>query len=143
MDSQSSPSFKSYLPVCLFMFLAGWGGLGWLIFFTLPAVWQRWGFFLLLTLALTGSALPVTYYLNLRFPSNPRATESIILRQAIWLGIYGSTLAWLQLGGIVTMWTIIGLGFGLIVLEYFIRLRERSHWQPPVIDEGTSIQPHG
>jgi hypothetical protein len=143
MDSQSSPSFKSYLPVCLFMFLAGWGGLGWLIFFTLPAVWQRWGFFLLLTLALTGSALPVTYYLNLRFPSNPHATESIILRQAIWLGIYGSTLAWLQLGGIVTMWTIIGLGFGLIVLEYFIRLRERSHWQPPVIDEGTSIQPHG
>jgi hypothetical protein len=143
MDSHSSPSFKSYLPVCLFMVFAGWGGLAWLIFFTLPAVWQRWGFFLFLTLALTGSALPVTYYLNIRFPSNPRATESIILRQAIWLGIYGSTLAWLQLGGIVTIWTIIGLGFGLIILEYFIRLRERSRWLPPVIDEGTSIQPHG
>lgn len=143
MDSNTSPTFRSYLPLCLFMFITGWGGLAWLIFFTLPAVWQRWGFFLFLNLALTGSALPVTYYLNLRFPSNPRATETIILRQAIWLGIYGSTLAWLQLGGIVTMWTIIGLGFGLIILEYFIRLRERSRWQPPEIDEGTSIQPHG
>lgn len=125
------------------MFFAGWGGLSWLIFFTVPAVWQRWGFFVLLTLALTGSALPVTYYLNLRFPSRPRATESIILRQALWLGVYGCTLTWLQLGGIITMWTIIGLGFGLIALEYFIRLRERSRWQPPVIEEGTSMPPHG
>jgi len=143
MDSQSSPSFKPYLPVCLFMFFAGWGGLTWLVLFTLPAVWQRWGFFLLLTLALTGTALPVTFYLNLRFPSNPRATESIILRQAIWLGVYGSTLAWLQLGGIVTMWTIIGLGFGLIILEYFIRLRERIRWQPPVVDEISLNPPQG
>jgi len=125
------------------MFFAGWGGLTWLVLFTLPAVWQRWGFFLLLTLALTGTALPVTFYLNLRFPSNPRATESIILRQAIWLGVYGSTLAWLQLGGIVTMWTIIGLGFGLIILEYFIRLRERIRWQPPVVDEISLNPPQG
>ena len=143
MDSSSNPSFKSYLPVCLLLFIAGWGGLSWVVIFTLPNVWQRWLFFLLLVIALTGTALPVTYYLNLRFRSNPPANEGTILRQALWLGVYGSTLAWLQLGGIVTMWTIIGLGFGLIVLEYFIRLRERTRWQPPVIDEGNSLHPQG
>jgi hypothetical protein len=125
------------------MFITGWGGVGWLIFFTLPTVWQRWGFFLLLTIALTATALPVTHYLNLRFPSKPLATQSIILRQAIWLGIYGSTLAWLQLDGFVNNWTILGLGLGLTAIEYLIRLRERSHWQPPTIDESIPLQPEG
>jgi hypothetical protein len=27
---------------------------------------------------------------------------------------------------------VLGLGIGLIAIEYFIRLRERSHWTPPV-----------
>jgi hypothetical protein len=143
MEIQSGSSFKPFLPADLVMLIAGWGGVGWLVFFTLPTVWQRWGFFLLLTLALTGTALPVTYYLNLRFPSKPSASQSIILRQAIWLGVYGSTLAWLQLGGIVSMWTILGLGSGLITIEYLIRLRERARWQPPTIDEVTPLQPEG
>jgi len=143
MEHRSGPTFRSYLPVNLFMFILGWGGVGWLIFFTLPTVWQRWGFFFLLTLALTATALPVTYYLNLRFPSKPSATQSIILRQAIWLGVYGSTLAWLQLDGLVSSWTIIGLGLGLIVIEYLLRLRERARWQPLKTDEVTPIQPEG
>ena len=143
MENRSGPTFRSYLPVSLFMFVVGWGGVGWLIFFTLPTVWQRWGFFLLLTMALTATALPVTYYLNLRFPSKPPATQSIILRQAIWLGVYGSTLAWLQLDGFVSLWTIIGLGLGLSVIEYLIRLRERTRWQPSKTDEVTTTQPEG
>jgi len=143
MEYRSGPTFRSYLPVSLFMFVVGWGGVGWLIFFTLPTVWQRWGFFLLLTVALTATALPITYYLNLRFPSKPPANQSIILRQAIWLGVYGSTLAWLQLDGFVSMWTILGLGFGLSMIEYLIRLRERSRWQPSIIDEVTPLQPEG
>jgi hypothetical protein len=125
------------------MIFAGWGGISWLIFFTLPTVWQRWGFFLLFIVALTGTALPITYYLNLRFPSKPPASESIIVRQAIWLGIYGSILAWLQLGGLIQPWTIIILGLGLIIIEYMIRMRERSRWQPPRIDEVTSLDPEG
>jgi len=143
MEYQSGPSFKSYFPVSLFMFVLGWGGVGWLIFFTLPTVWQRWGFFLLLTMALTATALPITYYLNLRFPSKPPANQSIILRQAIWLGVYGSTLTWLQLDGFVSIWTILGLGLGLIIIEYLIRLRERSRWQPSKIDEVIPLQPEG
>jgi hypothetical protein len=143
MENRSGPTFKSYLPVSLLMFILGWGGVAWLIFFTLPTVWQRWGFFLLLTVALTATALPITYYLNLRFPSNPPANQSVILRQAIWLGVYGSTLAWLQLDGFVSVWTILGLGLGLSLIEYLIRLRERSRWQPSTIDEVTPLQPEG
>jgi Ca2+/Na+ antiporter len=143
MANRSGPTFNSYLPVCLFMFIVGWGGVAWLVFFTLPAVWQRWGFFLLLTVALTATALPATYFLNLRFPSRPPANQSVILRQAIWLGVYGSTLAWLQLDGFVSAWTFVGLGFGLCVIEYLIRLRERSRWQPSITEEEQPLTPKG
>ncbi|MFH2039515.1 MAG: hypothetical protein ABIJ65_08790 [Chloroflexota bacterium] len=143
MEDLSNITYKSYLPVNLFMFVIGWGGVGWLILFTLPTVWQRWGFFLLFTVALTATALPITYYLNVRFPSKPHATPAIILRQAIWMGVYGSTLAWLQLDDLVSIWTIVGLGLGLVMIEYLIRLRERSRWLPSINDEVIPLQPEG
>ena len=53
--------------------ILGWGGLALLIFFfeVPPLVWARWGFFALWFIALTGTALPVVYFLNLRFSPDP------------------------------------------------------------------------
>ena len=130
MEPRSPQSFRTFLPAALTMFILGWGGLALLFYTTEPTVWPRWGFYVLWTLALTGTALPVTWFLNLRFPSNPPAGEYVIMRQAIWFGVYGSTLAWLQLGHILTLWYILGLALGLIAIEYLIRIRERSRWQP-------------
>ncbi len=129
-----APSFRQYLTSSLFLIVVGWGGLALMIFaFDMPPlVWARWGFFALWFIALTGSALPITYFLNLRFPSNPPAEANAIVRQALWTGTYGATLAWLQLGHLVTLWVWMGLAGGLIAIEYLIRLRERAHWQPPV-----------
>ncbi len=125
------PSFRPFLFPALFLSIGGWGGLALLIWKTLPTIWPRWGFFALLTLALTGTALPVVYFLHRRFPTEPPAEPHVIVRQAIWVGVYGSTLAWLQLGRVVTLWVAFGLATGLIVLEGLIRLRERSRWEPP------------
>ena len=113
------------------MFILGWGGLALLFYTTEPTVWPRWGFYVLWTLALTGTALPVAWFLNLRFPSEPPAGAAVIVRQAIWVGVYGATLAWLQLGRIATLWVVIGLAAGLVAIEYLIRMRERSRWTPP------------
>ena len=103
-----------------------------------PLVWARWGFFALWFIALTGTSLPIMYLLNQRFESDPPAEPQAIVRQALWVGVYGATLAWLQLGHLVTLWVWMGLGGGLIALEYFIRLRERAHWKPPVLDTNYS-----
>jgi len=130
MDARPSFSFRPFLASAIAMFILGWGGLALLFYTTEPTVWPRWGFYVLWTLALTGATLPVTWFLNLRFPSEPPASGSVILRQAIWFGVYGSTLAWLQLGHILTLWYILGLALGLIAIEYLIRMRERSRWQP-------------
>lgn len=111
----------------------GWSGLAALFYFSLPFVWSRWGFFVFIVMALTGTALPVVYFLHRRFPTEPAAESNVIVRQALWVGVYAATLAWLQLGHLVTLYVILGLAGGLIATEYFIRLRERANRQLPVI----------
>jgi hypothetical protein len=134
---ERSPSVGQYIASALFLMLLGWGGLALIIFvFNLPPlVWARWGFFALWFIGLSGTALPLTYFLNLRFPSNPPAEPNAIVRQAIWIGVYGSVLAWLQLGHLITLWVWMGLAGGLVGIEYLIRLRERARWRPPEAED--------
>ncbi len=130
MDEQLK--FKPFGIAALLLILIGWGGLYYVITQTLPYVWPRWGFFVLTLLALTGTVLPVVYFFHKRFPDEKPAEANVIVRQAMWFGVYGATLAWLQLGRLVTVYVILALAGGLIAIEYFIRLREKSHWKPPV-----------
>jgi hypothetical protein len=117
----------------VFLMVVGWGGLALMVFvFQLPpVVWARWGFLVLWFTALTGTALPVMFLLNLRFPADPPAAPNVIVRQSLWVGVYGCLVAWLQLGRVMAFWIWIGLAVGLIAVEYLIRLRERARWQPP------------
>ena len=131
MDEQQL-TFKPFGISSLVLFTVGWGGLYFLITQTLPYVWSRWGFFVLVLIALTGTVLPIVYFFHRRFPDEKIAEANVIVRQALWFGVYGATLAWLQLGRLVTVYVILGLAGSLIAIEYFIRLREKSHWKPPV-----------
>jgi hypothetical protein len=130
MDQQLS--FRPFGLSSLVLMLTGWGGLYLLLTETLPYVWPRWGFFVLVLMAVTGTLLPIVYFFHRRFPDEIPVEPSVIVRQALWFGIYGATLAWLQLGRLVTVYVILGLAGGLAAIEYFIRLRERSRWQPPI-----------
>jgi len=130
MDEQ--PSFKPFGLSSLVLMLIGWGGLYLLITETLPYVWPRWGFFVLALMAVTGTVLPIVYFFHRRFPDEIPVEPGVVVRQALWFGIYGATLAWLQLGRLVTVYVVLGLAGGLVAIEYFIRLRERSRWKPPI-----------
>ncbi len=127
--------FRRYLPSILVLMIMGWGGLALLLIYTFPTVWPRWAFYFLWVVALTGTALPFAYVLNRLFPTHPPAESSVPIRQAIWVGIYGATLAWLQLGRLVSLWVILGLAGGLVAIEYFIRLRELARRRPVRQDE--------
>jgi drug/metabolite transporter (DMT)-like permease len=128
--------FKPFGISALILVFIGWGGLYYLITQTLPYVWPRWGFFILSLMALTGTLLPIVYFFHKRFPDEETPAEAnVIVRQAMWFGVYGATLAWLQLGRLVTVYVILGMAGGLAAIEYFLRLRERSHWKPPAQDE--------
>lgn len=130
MDTRTPPPISAYLLAALILSITGWGGLYVLATFTLPTVGPRWLFFFLAVIALTGSALPVVAFLNRRFPSHPPAGVGVILRQSIWVGIYGPTLAWLQIGRVLTPALALLLAIGLALIEILLRLRERSQWKP-------------
>ncbi len=127
--------FKPFGVSALLLMITGWGGLYYVITRTLPYVWPRWGFFVLALMALTGTVLPIVYFFHKRFKTEVPAAANVVIRQAIWFGVYGATLAWLQLGRLVTVYVILSLAGGLIAIEYFIRLREKSHWKPPVHED--------
>lgn len=130
MESNQSPPVSTFLPATIILVVLGWGGVAALFAFTLPTVGPRWLFFFLSVLAVTGTALPVVAFLNRRFPSNPPPTTGVILRQAVWCGIYLPTLAWLQIGRVLTPALALLLAVGLLLIEWLLRLREKSQWRP-------------
>ena len=130
MDSTFSPPVRKFLPAAIILALIGWSGLIYLFIYTRPTVGPRWLFFFLSVLAITGTALPVMAFLNRRFPSTPPTTSVVVLRQALWVGIYFPTLAWLQIGRVLTPALALLLLLGFVLIEWLLRLRERSQWKP-------------
>ncbi|HSF79807.1 MAG TPA: hypothetical protein VLA49_01150 [Anaerolineales bacterium] len=129
-DTDHSPSVRSVLPAAIFLGVTGWLGLAAVLLLTLPMVGPRWLFFFTCVLAITGSTLPVVAFLNRRFPSTPTPTAGVIVRQTIWVGIYFPTLAWLQIGRVLNLALALLLAVGLILIEWLLRLREKSQWKP-------------
>lgn len=129
MDSNTSPRVANFLPASILLFILGWGGLIALIITTLPTVGPRWLFFFLCVLAVTGTTMPVTAFLNRRFPSTPPPTPMVIVRQAIWFAVYVSTLIWLQMGRVLNPALAILLAIGLGLIEFLLRLSEKSQWK--------------
>ena len=112
----------------------GWGGLLALLLLTVPHVFARWMFFLLALSALSGTAIPFIIFLSKRFGKTPISVD-VLMRRAIWVGVIGCILAWLQLGCALT-WTIGLLIVSVIVaIEWLIEIRERSLWNPENTNE--------
>jgi hypothetical protein len=130
MNHQSNISVKSFLPASCLLIVIGWGGVVAVVMVMLPTLGPRWLFFFLSVLGVTGTALPVIAFLNRRFPSTPPASPGTVLREAILIGIYVPTLAWLQLGRALTFPLALVIAVGLVALEWLLRLRESSRWTP-------------
>lgn len=129
MNSNSSPRVANFLPASILLFILGWGGLAGLIITTLPTVGPRWLFFFLCVMAITGTMMPITAFLNRRFPSTPPPTPMVVVRQALWFAVYISTLIWLQMGRVLNPALIVLLAIGLGLIEFLLRLSEKSQWK--------------
>lgn len=137
MDPSPQLPFRPFLVAAVILFVLGAGFFALAVFALEPTVWPKWVFFFGGTLALTGVALPAAWFLNLRFPSEPPAGARVILRQAAWVGVFGGVFAWLSQEDLASLGILAGLGVGLFVIEYLIRMRERSLWRPPALEQET------
>lgn len=120
----------SILITSIVLNLIGWVGLILLLNFSLPTLGPRWIFFLLLTIAISGLALPILFFLHLRFPTDPPAEMNVYIREALFVSIFVDMLAWLQLGRVLSPLRAFLVAVGMVAIEFFIRLRERSKFKP-------------
>jgi len=114
--------------------VAGWSGIIWLVIISgrLPTVPNRWIFYVLCQIALTGTALPFVRLLHRRF-SQKRALfvkAGVMVRQAIWIGLFGTTCAWLRIPRLLSVPVAVVIALALIAIEALFRLRERMEWRP-------------
>jgi hypothetical protein len=112
--------------------LLGVGILGLVLLFslTVPTLGPRWLLFFLITLVGCGLALPGAYFLNLRFPSTPPADANILIREALWVGLYLDLVIWLQFGKVLNFALGVLLLAGFALIEFLLRLRERNRFTP-------------
>lgn len=107
----------------------GWPGLLLVVSTTLPTLGPRWLFFLFWTAAVIGTALPFLWLINRRFAAAP-VPAPVLLRQAIWVGLFAGLCAWLQINRTLSLALALLLAAGLAGLEALVRLLERSAWRP-------------
>ena len=130
----SAEDYRGFTIASWLLFLGGWAALAFLVSNTLPSPGPRWLFFVVSLMALTGTAAPFVRYLNRRFASGPVAA-TVLLRQSLWVGFFGATCAWLQIGRTLNLSTALLLAAGLAGIEWFLRMRERARWDPGTDDE--------
>lgn len=126
-----TPRPGAYLPTTIALMAIGFGGLLVLMTSTDPQLGARWLFFLLVVMAFTGITLPFAAWLNHRFPSSPPASANVVVRQALWVGVYASVIAWLSYGRVVNFGIAAIFFIGFTAIEIFLRLGERSQWRRP------------
>lgn len=120
------PDHVGVLIAGVIFMLVGWLGLVQLVLTTLPRVGQRWLFFLLLQIAVTGTVVPFVRYLNVRF--TPLTAElppgGVIVRQSIWIGLFVSLCMWLQIPRVLNLPIAVLLALLFLVIEGYLRSRE-------------------
>jgi hypothetical protein len=130
------PAFSNFMWASILLCLLGLGGLSILVSNALPTMGPRWLFYFLLMSAVSGVSLPVTYFLNRRFITRPPAEGGVIVREAIWAGIYACIAFWLQQGALFNPVLAVALGLGFVTIEFLLRVRELSLWKPKdAVDE--------
>lgn len=120
------PDHVGVLVAGVIFMIAGWAGLVQLIATTRPFVAERWLFFLLLQIAVTGTVIPFVRYLNLRFTpvTDELPPGGVIVRQSVWIGLFVVLCAWLRMPRILNLPIIVLLAILFIVIEAFLRTRE-------------------
>lgn len=130
MKEQPSPNYSGLMLAAILLSTAGCGGLFLLLTGTRPTLGPRWLFYFLGTAGITGIALPFLWLLNKRFHPETPALPLVLLRRALFVGLYAAICIWLEMNRMLNLSLALLLALGLIGIEWFLHLVERSIWRP-------------
>ena len=122
--------YKGLLIAALFMAVVGWGGLVHLVTETRPRIGgEIWFFFILLQVAVTGTAIPVFWLLGIRSTDDDQewAPSAVVARRGVWVGILTVSCAWLLIPRALSLPIFIALILLFAAIEVFLRNRETAH----------------
>ena len=114
----------------LLMFIAGWGGLAYLVVAMRPRIGgEIWLFFILLQIAVTGTAIPVVRLVSERLApaDNSSALTGVVVRRSVWIGIIVVTCAWLMIPRYLSLPISLLVILVFVVIEVFLRNRELAN----------------
>ncbi len=134
-DDRIPPDHVGVLLSAIVLLILGWGGLYWLVTTQIPRIGgQIWIFFVLLHMAITGTAIPLVRYINVRFTPirAPLPPGGIIVRQSVWIGLYIVVCAWMQIPRVLTPIVALLLALVFIAIEIFLRMREIPNERHPL-----------
>lgn len=135
METRHPSAINGILVTSLLLILIGGVGLFLLFNLTVPTLGPRWLLFFLLTFVASGVALPFAYFINVRFPSNPPAQEGVLVREALFGGLYIDLIIWLQFGKVLNFAVGVFLLVGFALIEFLLRWRERNRFTPSSDEE--------
>ncbi len=131
MENKSElPPFRTVLALSISLVALAVLGLVLLFSLTLPTLGPRWLLYFLVTFAASGLFLPIAYFIHRRFPNNPPAETTVLVREALWFGAYCDFMLWLQLGNVLNLALAIFIAMGFVSIEFLIRMREHARWKP-------------
>jgi hypothetical protein len=121
--------FSRIIVAALILSLCGLAGLVVVIFFTEPLLAPRWLAYFFLTLLATGLVLPLAHIFQRRIATAP-VPDAVLVREALWFGIFIDLVAWLQLGRVLNGLLAVFLAGGFIILEMLLRMAETALFKP-------------
>ncbi|MCY3780086.1 MAG: hypothetical protein OXG78_07250 [Chloroflexi bacterium] len=121
---------RGVLLASLIMFVGGWAGLAYLVSTTRPRIGgEIWLFFILLQIAVTGTAIPFVRWISQRLAPARGDTPltGVVVRRSVWVGIIVVTCAWLMIPRYLSLPIVFILVLLFLVVEVFLRNRETAH----------------
>lgn len=121
------------LPFLLFsgiVSLTAWSGLGLILIYLPPTIGPRWLFFFFLFVAIASISLPLFLLINQRIEHGRNHGIFPAIRESMELAFYVNLVIWLKFGRVLDTITAILVLFVIVAIEFFIRLFERSRFQP-------------
>ena len=121
---------RGILLASLLLFIGGWGGLAYLVVSARPRIGAEiWLFFILLQIAVTGTAIPLVLLSSQLLSSKnaPYPQTGVVVRRSVWAGIVVVICAWLMIPRYLSLPAFVVVLLLFVVLEVFLRYRELAH----------------
>jgi O-antigen/teichoic acid export membrane protein len=133
---------QHFLPLLVFsgiLSLTALTGLGLVFIYLPPTIGPRWLFFFFLFVTVSAISLPVFLLINQRIEQGSKLNYTPAVRESLELAFFVNLIIWLKFGRVLDTVTAVLIFAVIVAIEFFLRLFERSRFNP-IHEEGQTYE---